>query len=607
MKITKRLTAFVLAFVLAASFFPATAMANTANIPISGIGEDLCVTPDGKTFYSYQGKKLIKFDESGTVLETSITSIGEYDHPHLAINPSGVVVKSNYNSNYLYFYDGGLGKGPTDTTFNDLPKGGSTSEIPEIRGFSYDSTGKFIYLATKFFIYKVDASSYKVVEKLDIYENATKEVPNDIGVDRAGNIYIIAQNSSTASLSFSYIYKRDAASGEWGKVYLGGGILSGSFPHSIEVDHVGNVYAGFRNTGIFKFSPTSADGQTYKTSFVASPGGYYEGITKDAAGNIYYATKLNLNNYGVYKIPYTKTPVNGVTLSSSELTMGINDQQQLTAGVTPYTAEDKSVTWKSSNTGIATVDATGKVTAKKAGKATITATTTEGGKTAKCAITVQAAADPVEDPANDPGDDPADSPADDPADNPADNPGDNPADDPADELIDISKAKLTIASMSWTGKQRKPTKFTYNGKSYSIKANATVKYGTNKNIGKGTVKLTGKGKFTGTKTVTFKILPKKTAIVKSVTGKKSLKLTWKKLSPTQKITKYQIRYKVKGTSVWKTKIITAKSKPAGNISATIKGLKKGKQYQVQVRSYKVVNKVKYFSAWSAIKTTARIR
>ena len=46
------------------------------------------------------------------------------------------------------------------------------------------------------------------------------------------------------------------------------------------------------------------------------------------------------------------------------------------------------MTWKSSNAAIASVDANGKVTGVKAGEATITVTTEDGGKTATCKVTV---------------------------------------------------------------------------------------------------------------------------------------------------------------------------------------------------------------------------
>ena len=59
--------------------------------------------------------------------------------------------------------------------------------------------------------------------------------------------------------------------------------------------------------------------------------------------------------------------------------------------VYPLNATNKNVTWKSSNTKIATVNSEGIVTAIKAGKATITITTSDGKKTAKCTVTVKSA------------------------------------------------------------------------------------------------------------------------------------------------------------------------------------------------------------------------
>ncbi len=83
-------------------------------------------------------------------------------------------------------------------------------------------------------------------------------------------------------------------------------------------------------------------------------------------------------------------PVESVALDKESLTLTEGDSETLTATVTPVTAADKSVTWTSSDETVATVDQTGKVTAVKEGTATITVTTTDGGKTAACEVTVEA-------------------------------------------------------------------------------------------------------------------------------------------------------------------------------------------------------------------------
>jgi uncharacterized protein (TIGR02145 family) len=82
--------------------------------------------------------------------------------------------------------------------------------------------------------------------------------------------------------------------------------------------------------------------------------------------------------------------VTGVKLDKYELPLVIGQTATLTATVTPDAAPNKGVTWKSSNTAIATVDAEGLVRAIAEGNAVVTVTTDEGGKTASCVVKVEA-------------------------------------------------------------------------------------------------------------------------------------------------------------------------------------------------------------------------
>lgn len=80
--------------------------------------------------------------------------------------------------------------------------------------------------------------------------------------------------------------------------------------------------------------------------------------------------------------------VQSIALDKSTLTLKVGDEETLTATVAPDDATDKTVTWSSDNTAVATV-ANGKVTAVAAGTATITAKA--GEKSATCSVTVNSA------------------------------------------------------------------------------------------------------------------------------------------------------------------------------------------------------------------------
>ena len=88
--------------------------------------------------------------------------------------------------------------------------------------------------------------------------------------------------------------------------------------------------------------------------------------------------------------------VESVTLDKTDAQLEIGGTLTLTATVLPENADDKSVTWKSTNPQIAEVDQNGTVTAISSGTVTITATTTDGGKVAGCEVTVSEVYVPVE-------------------------------------------------------------------------------------------------------------------------------------------------------------------------------------------------------------------
>lgn len=111
----------------------------------------------------------------------------------------------------------------------------------------------------------------------------------------------------------------------------------------------------------------------------------------DAQAKAKFDALKTLWNGGTPDIPDIPTvvPVQNVALSKSTLTLTEGDSETLTATVSPSNATDKTVTWTVSPSGYATVSS-GVVTALKEGSCTITATA--GGKSAACAVTVEAAA-----------------------------------------------------------------------------------------------------------------------------------------------------------------------------------------------------------------------
>ena len=82
--------------------------------------------------------------------------------------------------------------------------------------------------------------------------------------------------------------------------------------------------------------------------------------------------------------------VSSVSLSKTSITIKEGSSESLSATVSPSDAQNKAVSWSSSNSSVATVDNSGRVTGVKAGSATITVTTSDGGKTATCSVTVEA-------------------------------------------------------------------------------------------------------------------------------------------------------------------------------------------------------------------------
>ena len=112
-----------------------------------------------------------------------------------------------------------------------------------------------------------------------------------------------------------------------------------------------------------------------------------------ATANTYSFTVTAENDYGndskEFSITIGTVSVTGVSLNKDSLTLKEGSSDTLTATVTPTNAANQKVTWESSNTSVATVDANGKVSAVSAGAVTITVKTENGSFEDTCSVTVE--------------------------------------------------------------------------------------------------------------------------------------------------------------------------------------------------------------------------
>ena len=118
----------------------------------------------------------------------------------------------------------------------------------------------------------------------------------------------------------------------------------------------------------------------------------FDGKSFYKEGNVY---KYSPNNFCIKaftsngKEADTNVPIESIHVNKDTMSLTEGESATLTATISPSnTTLDKTVKWSSSNTAVASVDSAGKVTAKKAGTAVITATSSNG-KSASCTVTVK--------------------------------------------------------------------------------------------------------------------------------------------------------------------------------------------------------------------------
>ena len=162
----------------------------------------------------------------------------------------------------------------------------------------------------------------------------------------------------------------------------------------------------------------------------------------------------------------------------------------------------------------------------------------------------------------------------------------------------FKKATISgISTKAFTGKNiTQSITVKYNGKTLKNGTDYTVSYSSNKNIGTATVKITGKGSYTGTITKTFKINPAKQEIQKLTAKSKAFFVDWAQKGSA---TGYEIQYATNSKFASAKKVTITNNKTD---TKTISKLSGKKKYYVRVRSYTTVKGTKYYGAWSASKS-----
>ena len=160
------------------------------------------------------------------------------------------------------------------------------------------------------------------------------------------------------------------------------------------------------------------------------------------------------------------------------------------------------------------------------------------------------------------------------------------------------KVTLSKTAFTYNGKAQKPAVTVKDGNTALKASDYTAAYAKGRiNVGTYDVKVTLKGNYAGTKTVSFMIIPKGTSITlfEAVKGQLAFRVKWEKQS--EQVTGYQVQYSTDEN--FKKDISSVTVKGAQNTSTVIrKNIKGGKYYYLRIRTYKTVGEKNYCSVWN---------
>lgn len=325
----------------------------------------------------------------------------------LAVNGGSLTTSASEGNDGIQFYVGAYGATSATTSLSvtnnaivDARTGGISASgvnvTPELNIGSTGSTGGIVWNGAEGTVY----GDVTLDEPLTVGESETLTIPEGSTLNGNSNL----TNNGTVTIENGGTLTSGDAINNTGTINVENGGNLGGTPTGGTVVKApaittesplpeGTVGTEYNQPLAAENNPTSwsVTSGTLPAGLTLNSDGTITGIPTAAGSSTFTVTAENsagsASKEYTLNIQAATISVTGVTLDQTELALYTGESKTLTATVEPADATNQDVTWSSSDDAIATVK-DGTVTAVKAGEATITVTTADGGKQATCKVKV---------------------------------------------------------------------------------------------------------------------------------------------------------------------------------------------------------------------------